>query len=683
MTDETMINPVQDSPVITTATRSPHSAPNLPFREWKIIVNGTRLQDQTALAEDALADVNSPPFVFKWARGLVRIAFDENGNPAIAPLSEAGVRGIIERCASFVRTMKDGSEIPTAPPIDVIKDYIALPKWRAMPSIAGIIESPLILPDSTIVTKEGYDPGTRLYFAPAPGFVLPEIPEKPTEDDVAGAVALVSEVFQDFPFVDASSKANTFGMLLSTVIRPLIKGPVPLAILDKNQAGVGASLIAGVIALIATGRPGAVMPAPEDDSEWRKMITATLSQGRTVAVVDNLESKLYAPSFAALLTCEVWEDRILGKTEKIFLKHSLVWIATGNNIQLAGDLPRRCYWIRMDTHTARPWQRTDYKHPDLLAWVARERNQILAALLTMTRAWILAGRPKPEDAVPRIGSFEGWRDTIGGILNYCKVPGFLGNMEQMYLMADADTPQWEAFLEKWYSIWPNVGKTVGSITKHMKSEDTSSSIEYAGTDRLVDHLPDGLADAWTGKKSFTRVFGNSLSKRNGRIFTNDLQLQKGDISHNAAIWKVVKILKVVEPTEKGELAKTANSDVKGELRGVPLTSMCEEDKNIVYSNGGRKTPQNSPSDVDSKNTNSPVPVQNSYYGMTRAQLTEIQELHHPKVPPHPDDFQAAWRAASSQPYSPQLECIKRCGREMFEECQGADRHYPKCSEGGK
>ena len=510
-------------------------------REWKIVVNDQPLQDQTSIALDALAEVNEPPFVFQRARSLARVCYDENDMPIIQTLSEAGIRGILERCSIFVKSRKQGmEEFVVAPPLDVVRDLAALPEWNTIPPLAGIIECPTVLADNTLITAPGYNQSTRLFYAPSPGLKLPSIPDSPTKEDVSHAIEVIEEVFIDFPFVDNASRANTYAALFSLVLRPMISGAVPLALIDKPQAGTGASLIAEGIAIIATGRHAAMMTAPRDDAEWKKTITSTLRQGRTVAIVDNVEQKLFVPSLAGVLTSSVWTDRLLGYSENITLPHRLVWLVTGNNVQLGGDLPRRCYWIRMDAKSARPWQREGFKHPNLLGWLQTERGRILAAILTLARAWILAGKPRPDKDVPKMGGFDGWRDTVGGILQYCEIPSFLGNVEQMYATADADTPQWEIFFKEWYQIWGDRGVTVAELTRTMQESNDSTQRTFADNS-LLDTLPDVLADAWSGKKNFSRVLGKALARMNERVFTNGLQLSKGDKEHQAVSWRVKKI----------------------------------------------------------------------------------------------------------------------------------------------
>lgn len=536
---EQVIQPIQTK---IEPVEPPRKKGNAPFREWLIVCSGTRLQDQTAMALDALSDVNDPPFVFHRSRELVRVAYDETGSPSIVPINVPALRGILERCASFVTVGKNFQNIPIPPPLTVVQDLANLPEWNTILPITGIVESPIIRNDGTIVTEKGYDKETKLYYAPADGFVLPDIPDKPSKEDVKKSIGLLKEIFIDFPFVDEASRINTIAALLGAVLRPIIPGSVPLALIDKPQAGTGASLIADIIGKIVTGRSASMMPAPEDDAAWRKMITSSIAKGRIVAIIDNVESKLYTPSLAVVLTCTVWEDRLLGKNEMITLPNRNVWIATGNNIQLGGDLPRRCFWVRMDAGCAKPWLEREqpFKHPDLIEWVTENRGEILKAVMVLARSWIQSKKPKPTKC-PKIGGFESWRDIIGGIFEHAGEYEFLGNQEQMYLEADTDTPAWEAFFETWESIWKvDTEISVADIEERLMIEQDKYQVREKDP-HLGVVLPEILADAWAGKKNFNRVLGKSLSKMNGRVYTNGLKIIKGSVAHHATQWKVVRV----------------------------------------------------------------------------------------------------------------------------------------------
>ena len=77
------------------------------------------------------------------------------------------------------------------------------------------------------------------------------------------------------------------------------------------------------------------------------------------------------------------------------------------------------------------------------------RGQIIAAVLTIVRAWFVAG--KPAGPGPVFGSFESWSKMLAGILQFAGVEGFLENLPAMYDEMDQDTPVWSGFTEAWYT----------------------------------------------------------------------------------------------------------------------------------------------------------------------------------------------------------------------------------------
>ena len=215
----------------------------------------------------------------------------------------------------------------------------------------------------------------------------------------------------------------------------MISGPTPLHMVEKPAPGTGATLMVDAISIVATGTSASVMVEGRDEDEWRKRLTAKLREIPSILLIDNLRRQLDASSVAAALTAPYWEDRVLGKSEMVRFPIRCVWIATGNNPQFSNEIARRMVRIRLDPHEDQPWLREGFRHPNLLAWVWQNRARLVAACLTLGRAWIAAGMPRHQKT---IGSFEGWAEVMGGILEVAGVPGFLGNLKEMYERADAE-----------------------------------------------------------------------------------------------------------------------------------------------------------------------------------------------------------------------------------------------------
>ncbi len=460
------------------------------------------------IADDALSaliEANDPPTLFVRAGKLTRVREDENGRPIIEMLSDAHLRERLGR-VRFVNQSKKGS-ITIQTPMSVVQDLRARPSWP-LPPLEAITESPTLRRNGSILSEPGYDPDTRLIYHPAKGFIMPSVPDSPSRADVEHALVTLIDVLGDFPFLDQASRANTLALILTPIIRPHID-LAPLALIDAPQAGTGKGLLTDVVSIIATGRPAAKGSAPREDDELEKRITALLSEGSTFVVFDDLAHTLRSSVLANALTASEWKGRILGRSEMIAVPQRATWVVTGNNIQLAGDIPRRCFHIRLDAKTSQPFRRDDFKHANLVGYVKENRGALLAALLILARSWHCAGCP--PSAVKPLGSFEGFTRIIGGVLQHAGIPGFLDNADRLYEQADDESAEWEGFLRACIEVFGDAAVTSAAVALSLAS-DTS----------LQNSLPDLLANARaSGKGDFTKLLGKALRMRADRQYGDD------------------------------------------------------------------------------------------------------------------------------------------------------------------
>ncbi len=491
------------------------------------------------MAEGALAWLqvhNAPPEIFARGAQLVRAALDEKKGLYIQVIGEAELSGILDRLIMWTRVSSKGQMRQSRPPREVVKDVLALPavEW-GVPPLAGVTRSPVFHIDGTIHATKGYDEQTGLYYSPDSGFSLAAVPEIPMQADVAAALALIEEVFIDFSFVEQADRANAYGALLTAVLRPCIDGPVPLYLTTKPQAGCGGGLLQRAIGVIALGHepPLRTMPGRE---EMRKEVFAAIRNGTRLQVFDNIEERLSSPELAAVLTASVYTGRILGKSDEVTLEVSCFWMANGVNVIIGGDLARRTFKTEIDPQVAMPWQREGFKHPDLLAWVDGNRGRILAAVFTLARAWIQVGKPLPGQ-VPRVGSFEAWRDTVGGILEHAGVQGFMANADEVYLEGDADRLAWEAFLQALWDVYGCEPFSARDVADLLKSEDT---YQAARGEPIAEALPDDLVEALQYKKEkFRQVLGNAFGKIRGKHFPGGWCLKQGKLVKGRRNWILV------------------------------------------------------------------------------------------------------------------------------------------------
>jgi hypothetical protein len=192
------------------------------------------------------------------------------------------------------------------------------------------------------------------------------------------------------------------------------------------------------------------MTEANNDEEWRKRLTATLSAGPQFVFLDNLNQVLRSGALASVLTTRVWKDRILGFTREAILPVNCCWLATGNNPVLSRELVRRTVYARLDAKLERPWQRPKekYRHPQLLQWVQENRGKLVWACLTLGQAWVARGRPAGKQT---LGMYESWAVTMGGILETAGVPGLLDNADRFRRSSADREGEWQEFVSVWWA----------------------------------------------------------------------------------------------------------------------------------------------------------------------------------------------------------------------------------------
>jgi hypothetical protein len=282
-----------------------------------IIIDDTQLSDLTAQAVNAILRANTPPSVFVRAGTVARVVRDENGLPKIETFDRVRMRCRLSEVANFFTLCKGESgyeQVGTNPPLSLAENVLALGHWD-FPPLAGIARAPILRSDGTICTQPGYDPVSRLIYCPDPGLTLPPIPDYPDTNEVHACVDILLELISDFPFVDQPSRANALAILLSILMRPVIVGHIPLAIVDTPVQGTGKTLLAATLGTIAVGSVAAEsIPSKQNDDEWRKKITSILLAAGPFVLLDNIpdNTAIDSPSLAAALTTHEWSRSAAG-----------------------------------------------------------------------------------------------------------------------------------------------------------------------------------------------------------------------------------------------------------------------------------------------------------------------------------------------------------------------------------
>ena len=471
------------------------------------------------------AKMRDKPELFVRGGTMVDIVVNENGSAGIREVNADILIARMDRSARFVR----GAQGVTSPKKEVAIHVLAgVPSAWRLPTLRSVVQSPVLRSDGSILSAPGYDEPSGIYHVPHSSMLdMEPVPEQPCNDEVQEAIAVIDDIIGDFPFVDESSRANFIGLLLTAVVRPAYEGCTPLAIIDAPTQGTGKSLLAEVFCLISTGASAAMTPYPPDDTELGKVVATFMREGAPIIVFDNISSSLRSNTLAMILTSDRFKGRLLSTSISIDAPQRAVWLATGNNVRLGEELRRRCYQIRVDSQSSKPYSGRKFRHANLKGHIMSNRAHIIRALLTIARAWFSAGCP-PMPAHKPLGSFENWDHTISSILHFAGVAGFLDNLEEFQEAADDESETWESFLAKIDVDYTGDSFSVRELCTRMSDNNWK---EY-----LPDYLQ--LADK---KGSLAYSLGNAFRSRAKKRFgVRELYLDKCTIgaSRNVGRWKV-------------------------------------------------------------------------------------------------------------------------------------------------
>ncbi len=123
---------------------------------------------------------------------------------------------------------------------------------------------------------------------------------------------------------------------------------------------------------------------------------------------------------------------------------------------MSGELAKRTVRIRLLAKNNNPSGRTDFKHPDLPAYVRSVRPKVFGALQGLVESW------KAKGAHPgsrRFGRYESWAGTISGILEQFangldRECPFLGGLSEIVAEQDEDTLDLRALVGGWLRARP-------------------------------------------------------------------------------------------------------------------------------------------------------------------------------------------------------------------------------------
>ncbi len=465
----------------------------------------------------AIAQHNgSTPTLFYGAGGLREVVRNQDGATILEAVRAERLQVVSSQSATWTTTPAD-ARLPReiAPPAELCKQFIASREyWQNIPTIKRVLTAPFIDRAGNVCAAPGYHASEQSWLSLPDGHALPDT--TPTPANVTAGKTLIDRLFSEVAFADNASRANAWALLLLPFMRLYIDaqndGQTPIHLFDAPTQSSGKTY-AATIALLPFCE---VVPTSDkkDEKESQKEIFALLAEGAFYIFIDNVKSSLGSAEIATAVTSGKMRGRVLGITGTQTVSTNIVWAATSNNAQLDADIISRSILIQLDTNKENPEDREFNFNP--LQFIAQNRAETQAAILTIVRAWLEAGKPNRAAKVSR---FPAWERTIGGILEVAGVSGFLENFKEVRNKIDPESNAWRGFIEAWHDAHGESFKTVKELLETPDGDDLKAII---------------------GEKDPAKVFGKQLQTRKNKVISG-CKITQEEPRGRVNRWRLVSI----------------------------------------------------------------------------------------------------------------------------------------------
>lgn len=505
------------------------SRPDLPV----ITLEAGELHNIASEAEAALVASDTPFYVHsqKLKRPVVdTLPASHNRFTKVARLTEVNEASMIDRLSRSAVWLKwDGRAkkmVPADPPPKVSATVLSRDGEWTFPRLAGVITTPTLRPDGTILSEPGYDPATQLLLLDPPE--MPQLPPRPSKKAAEKALAKLDSLLSEFPFVDDASRS----VALSALITPVVRGALmvtPMHITKAPVAGSGKSYIIDIASAINSGEKAPVMSAGAKEEELEKRLVSALLAGQTFITIDNVNGELGGDFLCQVVERPIVQPRILGKSEAPKIENRSSCFATGNNIRLVGDMTRRVVICSLDPGMERPETREFAGDP--FDAVLANRGLYVAAALTVVRAYVVAGCP---GVLPALASFEDWSRLVRSALVW------LGRTDPLLTMERAreDDPITSALRQVYHAWHDATGETPQTANEMI----AKSSLRGVHNDLIHEGLHDAfsvIAGDRAGGMTPTRL-GKYLKDHENRMIASLKLVNAGKDRKDITLWKVIK-----------------------------------------------------------------------------------------------------------------------------------------------
>lgn len=416
-------------------------------------------------------------------------------------------------------------------PRRITEAYLARGHHPELRKLTGSVEAPTLTLEGQVIDSAGYDENTGLFlaFGAIEGYRRPKAAI--TQGAAKKAATRLLDSLAAFPFVDDSDCSAAVAGIITSLVRRILPA-APMFAITAPTAGTGKTLLANTFPVISTGRFASVLSLGHDEAESEKRIAGVLLAGDAAILLDNIERPLSGDLLCQVLTQPSVRLRPLGGSGMVSVPTNSMFLATGNNLSILGDLKRRVALIRLDAREERPEQRKFSR--DHLEDIFKNRGQLITDALSISYAYQCAGSPAIEGLYP-LGGFEQWDAMVRRPLVWLGLIDPILSSESLR-QNDPDLDAMGQLFSSWHAAFGDARKTVAEVVA--AGADGLAGLSFS--EQVRSELRDAL-QLVCAEKPNSRRLGYWLRKHRDRI-TEGLQLTQGGLDGDcrAAKWRISK-----------------------------------------------------------------------------------------------------------------------------------------------
>lgn len=364
----------------------------LPPRALPLPGNGVTITDSAARVFAALAKADPLTTFF---RGGAVVELDSTG--AIKPVFDAELCSRLERHGATValRRAKGGELFWAARECsknDASLLLATLDAEEQLPPLALVSSGPLAIDGgngSLRVLGAGYHRELGGVLVRSGRISAADLPD-PIE-----AAQMISEILGDYDFLTGGDRSRAIAAFLAPALQfgGHFSQPVPFDVSEADVSQAGKGFRAKLLAALYGEKLHTVGKAVGGVGSIDEQFQSALIEGRPFILLDNIRGSFDSQVIEAFATADYFSARGPYRRPMTVEPKRFIVMATSNGLDATRDFANRSSIVR---NRKRPTSYSYRQWPegDILAHVEANRMRYLAAVFSIIRAWLAAGKPR-------------------------------------------------------------------------------------------------------------------------------------------------------------------------------------------------------------------------------------------------------------------------------------------------